>query len=143
MDKPYLIIGCGLNIMHAPEDRICVADIVDAHNIDWASQGGFFKWRDKNIEGRGLENNITLIRDLFFYYLTKVYGQFFVDGFQYIQQEYMKKAAFLGQSIKVRLPQETISGIFEGIDDTGALILTLHSGITRIIQSGEVFFDRA
>ena len=42
--------------------------------------------------------------------------------------------------IRARLTHEETSGVFEGIDNTGALILREAQGRTRTIAAGEVFF---
>jgi BirA family biotin operon repressor/biotin-[acetyl-CoA-carboxylase] ligase len=46
----------------------------------------------------------------------------------------------LGETIAVRLPREEIQGLFEGLDDTGALVLRLADGSARTISAGDVFF---
>ena len=40
----------------------------------------------------------------------------------------------------VRLAARTFKGVFEGLDQTGALIVTTDEGLTRRISAGEVFF---
>ena len=47
-------------------------------------------------------------------------------------------AESLGDEVEVRTQKETISGIFEGLDDDGGLILSLPDGQTRIIRTGDV-----
>jgi biotin-(acetyl-CoA carboxylase) ligase len=42
--------------------------------------------------------------------------------------------------IRARLQKEETSGVFEGIDEAGALILRETHDRTRIIAAGEVFF---
>ena len=51
----------------------------------------------------------------------------------------LARAAGLGQRIRARLPDVERMGVFEGIDDEGALLLN-EGGRTRAIAAGEVFF---
>lgn len=61
------------------------------------------------------------------------------NGFANIRQLWLTRARGLGETITVRLPNEELSGVFEGIDESGALIL--QSGAEkRIISAGDVFF---
>lgn len=62
------------------------------------------------------------------------------DGFATIRNAWLARAAGLGKRIIARLSQEETSGVFEGIDDTGALLLREGTGRVRAIPAGEVFF---
>ena len=61
------------------------------------------------------------------------------EGFAPIRAWWMEKAAGLGEEIHVRLPHETLSGVFSDLDEGGALILKTKSG-SRRIEAGDVFF---
>jgi BirA family transcriptional regulator, biotin operon repressor / biotin---[acetyl-CoA-carboxylase] ligase len=61
------------------------------------------------------------------------------QGFQPIREAWLARAVGLGEAITVRLPNEEIAGVFEGMDDGGALILRSPAG-RRTIAAGEVFF---
>ncbi|MEJ0044498.1 MAG: hypothetical protein WDM81_20775 [Rhizomicrobium sp.] len=52
----------------------------------------------------------------------------------------LARAAGLGTRIRARLAIGETVGVFEGIDDTGALILREGTGTVRHIAAGEVFF---
>jgi BirA family transcriptional regulator, biotin operon repressor / biotin---[acetyl-CoA-carboxylase] ligase len=61
------------------------------------------------------------------------------NGFANIRQLWLTRARGIGEAITVRLPNEELSGVFEGINESGALIL--QSGAEkRIISAGDVFF---
>lgn len=60
-------------------------------------------------------------------------------GFAEIRRLWLERAQGVGREVTVRLPNEEIGGVFEGLDETGALILRLDAG-KRIISAGEVFF---
>jgi BirA family biotin operon repressor/biotin-[acetyl-CoA-carboxylase] ligase len=60
------------------------------------------------------------------------------DGFAPVRAAWLDRAAGLGEAIAVRLPNETLAGIFAGLDDDGALILQSATGARRI-AAGEIF----
>ena len=64
-------------------------------------------------------------------------------GFAPIRTAWLARAAKLGETITARTGRETISGRFDGIDDDGALMLTLPGGATRVIAAADVHFEGA
>ncbi|MBL8630341.1 MAG: biotin--[acetyl-CoA-carboxylase] ligase [Rhodospirillaceae bacterium] len=64
------------------------------------------------------------------------------DGFAPVREGWLKSAAGLGQTISVRLPQETISGTFIDIDANGALVIDTIVG-RRTIHAGDVILPRS
>lgn len=60
------------------------------------------------------------------------------DGFAGIRADWLKRAAGLGQDIRVRLPEREFSGRFEGLDDAGHLLVRGPAGLTTV-TAGEVF----
>lgn len=67
------------------------------------------------------------------------YDIWLTEGFAPVRDAWLARAAGLGQRIRARLPDVERSGIFEGIDADGALLLN-EAGRTRAIAAGEVFF---
>ncbi|PQA89461.1 biotin--[acetyl-CoA-carboxylase] ligase [Hyphococcus luteus] len=63
------------------------------------------------------------------------------QGFAPIRDAWLARAVGLGVDITVRLPNEELSGVFEGLDETGALVLRSPAG-RRTIAAGDVFFAR-
>jgi BirA family transcriptional regulator, biotin operon repressor / biotin---[acetyl-CoA-carboxylase] ligase len=59
-------------------------------------------------------------------------------GFAAIRADWLKRAAGLGQDIRVRLPERELAGTFQGLDDAGRLLLAGTSGVTTV-TAGEVF----
>jgi BirA family biotin operon repressor/biotin-[acetyl-CoA-carboxylase] ligase len=59
-------------------------------------------------------------------------------GFADARRDWLKRAARLGESIQVRLPERELIGIFSGLDETGCLMLDT-GGKTEMIAAGEVF----
>jgi BirA family biotin operon repressor/biotin-[acetyl-CoA-carboxylase] ligase len=60
------------------------------------------------------------------------------EGFAAIRADWLKRAAGLGDDIRVRLPEREMTGRFEGLDDAGCLLLKTAGGLTTV-TAGEVF----
>lgn len=67
------------------------------------------------------------------------YKQWVREGFAPARAAWLARATGVGSEITVRLPAEEAKGVFDGVDETGALILRSGAG-TRTIAAGEVFF---
>jgi len=61
-------------------------------------------------------------------------------GFEPIRDAWLARAARLGMRLRARLAGGETTGVFEGIDEEGALILRESPGRTRAISAAEVFF---
>lgn len=62
------------------------------------------------------------------------------EGFAPIRQAWMARAARLGETILARAGNTRIEGRFDGIDETGALILTTAGG-RQAIPAAEIYFS--
>lgn len=62
-------------------------------------------------------------------------------GMESIGPAWLERASGVGERVTARLPNETLEGIFGGIDETGALKL-LQNGKTRLITAGDIMFGR-
>jgi BirA family biotin operon repressor/biotin-[acetyl-CoA-carboxylase] ligase len=67
------------------------------------------------------------------------YAAWMNDGFETLRAAWLARAGGLGLPIRARLPNETRTGVFEGIDAAGALLLN-EQGQVHTIAAGEVFF---
>lgn len=111
----YLIIGTGVNIFAAPEG---------AMGLDQIKKEPVF---------------VNKFRDLYLQKLLEHYTVWQNKGFAPIREAWLKQAHGLGQNMKIRLPEVTYEGVFDGIDETGALLATI-DGTPRSFTSGEVHF---
>lgn len=59
-------------------------------------------------------------------------------GFAAIRADWLKRAAGLGEILRVRLSARELSGRFQGLDEAGRLLLEQDNGVTTI-TAGEVF----
>jgi BirA family biotin operon repressor/biotin-[acetyl-CoA-carboxylase] ligase len=59
-------------------------------------------------------------------------------GFSAVRADWLARAAGLGKSIRVALPEGERAGAFDGIDDRGCLVLRLRDGTMQTIAAGDV-----
>lgn len=114
----WLIIGAGLNIASFPQD------------VEFPATSLYREGSKKVSVERMLES--FCLRFLAGYVTWKNLG------FQPVRKAWLRRAAWLGKEIKVRLEHETLYGVFKELDSDGALIL-LHNGQQRRITAGDVF----
>lgn len=116
----WVVVGIGVNLAHYPADTERPATSLAAlmpepppepYHVLEQLVAGFAKWR-------------VLWRQ---------------QGFAAIRTRWLQHAMGVGQRIEVRLGQETLFGLFTGLDDGGALLLQLDSGAIRAVHAGEVF----
>ena len=61
------------------------------------------------------------------------------EGFELLRAAWLARAKGRGAPIRARLAHQTRQGVFEGIDENGALLLN-EGGRLSAIPAGEVFF---
>jgi len=66
-------------------------------------------------------------------------GRFRAQGFAPVRRAWLARAARLGETVTARTARETLTGIFETVDETGALVLSTQAG-RRAIPAADVFF---
>lgn len=64
------------------------------------------------------------------------------QGFAPVRQAWMARARGVGQPVVVRLEGETLTGLFAGLDEQGALLLDAGTNMQRIM-AGDVYFPPA
>ncbi len=116
---PWVAIGIGVNLIHAPAAAQYPATFIGAH-------------------GRA-PTPAEALAELAEAWETR-FRTWRVSGFAAIREAWLEVAAGVGQTIEVRLPGETLTGRFETLMPDGALSLLLPSGARRAITAGEVFF---
>lgn len=112
----WVVIGVGVNIKNAPDDALFLNELSDT----------------------SIETSLFL--ELFISKIMYYESIWEKNKFDKIHEEYTSRSYNIKKIISVRTSKETISGLYEGIDKTGALIITLENGSKRLITSGEVFF---
>lgn len=119
--EPYfLAIGVGINLAHFPPDTEFPATSL-------AALGGKLPPTSETITQLAV-------------HFAKWYEVWRGQGFAPVRDAWLSRAANLGGRIRARLTSGEMSGVFEGIDHTGALLLRESSNVLRTIAAGEVFF---
>lgn len=111
----YLIVGTGINIFAPPEGAV---------GLDQIKREPVY---------------VNKFRDLYLAKLLDRYTSWQNKGFAPVREAWLKQAHGIGQNMKIRLPEITYEGVFEGIDESGALIARI-DGEQRIFTAGEVHF---
>jgi BirA family transcriptional regulator, biotin operon repressor / biotin---[acetyl-CoA-carboxylase] ligase len=115
----WVAVGIGINLAHHPNNAERPATSVKAQT------------------GRAPDPETVLLA------LVKAFDQLRLlwasQGFAPIRAAWLAQASGLGEPLEARLGQETLRGVFAGLDSDGALLLLLESGETRAIHAGEVF----
>lgn len=112
-----LIVGIGVNILAPPEGRVGLNDV-----------------KTKPVY-------VNIFRDDVLKALERYDALWRGQGFAPIREEWLEKAYGLGREITVRLPEVTLTGVFDGIDPDGALILR-QGDHQSLIRSGDVHFGK-
>lgn len=71
--------------------------------------------------------------------LNTMLTRFQENGTAWLLACWLKKAAGVGQLITVKMPTETITGIFNTLSPEGALLLTLDNGTQKAVSAGDIF----
>ena len=108
----HVIIGTGVNIEYAPNDRAKIHDFSDILMNDF--------------------------RDEFLKQIAIYFKIWEAQGFAPIRTQWMKRAYKIGETIQARLPNVIYEGVFEDLDNTGILLLREKDGTLRKIDSGEI-----
>lgn len=116
----WLVIGLGANVSSFPSDTRLPATSL-------------------HFEGCATSVTAVDLLDAFARHLQSWINVWLDDGFAPLREAWLRHAQGLKQEIEVRLPQETLKGVFTDLDDSGTLLLTLPDGSTRHISAGHVY----
>jgi len=118
--KPYVIIGIGLNIRHHPKladyPATCLADHTDT-------------------------DSIAVVFEILATKLAEAVTRWGVDGFGPARVEWLNMADGKGKRITIASGTETLSGTFTGLGMNGALLLEDESGGLHEFVSGTILKD--
>ncbi|MEH6475152.1 MAG: biotin--[acetyl-CoA-carboxylase] ligase [Sneathiella sp.] len=117
----WLIVGTGVNVASFP----AVTDGLAATSITQA--GGDAK-----------------LEVLLYSYATNflaLYQLWQSQGFSSIREKWLARASGVGSEVTVKLANNKFAGTFTDMDETGALVLTMRDGSTKLVTAGEVFFQ--
>jgi BirA family transcriptional regulator, biotin operon repressor / biotin---[acetyl-CoA-carboxylase] ligase len=116
---PWLAVGIGVNLAHAPEGTPYPATALNNH-------------------GPGVSPDEALT------HLARAWDHWFtawrVHGFAPLRTAWLERAHGLGQPVIARLAGAEHTGLFDGLDADGSLQLRRADGTLVAVSSGEVFF---
>jgi BirA family biotin operon repressor/biotin-[acetyl-CoA-carboxylase] ligase len=111
----WLVVGIGINLAHHPDDVERPAAHVGA--------------------GAKPEAVLAVLAERLAHWLARWER----EGFGPARDVWLARAAGLGGPVTVRLANETLDGLFEGLGPDGTLALLLPDGSRRAIAAGDVF----
>lgn len=118
-----VVIGCGINVAHAPEGVIYPTTTLQAQGASVSAEELFARLYQSMGEGLAAWNR----------------GR----GISSIRQAWLENAEGLGKTITVNLPAESIVGTFRDIDQSGCLVLVDKDNRIKTIAAGDVFFGQS
>ncbi len=113
-----LAIGIGINLAHHPDSKTS-------------------RWRPTSLAAEtghapDFEKALTVLAQRLDHWLA-------VGDFAVIRAEWLSRTSHLGGKIEARLPDRTLTGIFEDVDAEGTLVLRTPGGSERI-AAADIFF---
>jgi len=114
----WIVIGVGINVQSHPEGLEFPATSLSA-------AGG----------AAGVESVLEKYLERLAFWLDRWQA----EGFQPVRAAWLLSADGLGRPVRVRLADATLDGVFESLDEQGALVLLGADGSRRRITAGEVF----
>ncbi len=118
-DRIAAAVGFGVNCKHHPENTPFPANNFARAGFDLAPQ--------------------LLLKKLAEHWTSRIKEWNHGEGFSAIRAAWVLRAIGIGKLIEVRLPDRTVNGTFEAIDEQGALILRRNDGARETISAGDVF----
>jgi BirA family biotin operon repressor/biotin-[acetyl-CoA-carboxylase] ligase len=115
-----LAIGIGVNLAHHPKDTEFPATSLAALGVKPPTT----------------EDALAVLAAGF----AKWYEVWRAEGFAVIREAWLVRAAGLGSRIRARLATEERFGMFEGIDENGALLLNEGFGRASVLPAADIFF---
>jgi len=118
--KTAIIIGIGINVIHAPQQANYPVTSLAARGFD--------------ITPAQIFNRLSHFWAVNF----ELWHQ--GDGFAQIRKKWLRQAAGLGEEIHIERPGQRLSGLFKTIDEQGQLVIECHNGALVTIAAGDVHF---
>ena len=118
----WLVLGIGVNLRHHP-------DI-----------GGRHPATNLSAEGAGAVETSSALETLAIAFAQRR-GEWLLGGFEAVRNAWLKHAYGLGQMAHIKLESASHSGLFIGIDESGALRLKGDGCAEQMFAAGEVTFE--
>ncbi len=119
----WLVLGMGVNVASAPPDLS--PEATSLHG-----------------EGAGPVTPAQVLESFSRHFLSRV-NQWLDDGFTPLREAWLYRAEGMDGEVTVNLVNETFSGRFVDIDQTGALVVEMADSGRRVVTAGDVFMGAA
>lgn len=129
-----LLEGCGLK--NGKPDAVIVGIGL---NMTWLPEGETL-YPASSLAQEGAELSREAVLEAFLGRFSAWIDCWKAEGFGPLREAWLTRAKGLGGPVTVRLPNETVHGVFETLDEDGALVLSGQPEGTRLIRAGDVFF---
>lgn len=116
---PWLAVGIGINLVHAPEGTPYPATALARHGATL-----------------DLESAMASLSTSW----AQWHRLWLTEGFARLRRAWLDRAQGLGQPVTARLADNNLNGLFEGLDGEGRLQLRMADGSLQTVSSGEIFF---
>lgn len=120
----WLVIGVGINVSYSPE---------------LLEERTGYQATSLHKEGAGGAHADEVLYK-FMQSFSATYNSWQQHGFLPLKERCLAQALNIGKAITVSTASDRLSGVFEGINDEGCLLLMLEGGHQQVISVGEVFF---
>jgi BirA family biotin operon repressor/biotin-[acetyl-CoA-carboxylase] ligase len=114
----WVVVGIGVNITSHPPETLYPATSLQEAGIEWSPEG---------------------LTDSYLRVFGNLYQTWAGHGFGPVRRAWLRRAANLGKTVTVARGSDRLTGVFEDVDETGALRLRLGDGSETIITAGDVF----
>jgi len=122
-----LIVGIGINLSTAPPSNKLAAAALSPADV--------YSITSETVDPESVLDVLAPIFSNFENILS-------IHGFEAIRTRWLQKAARLGEELTVQQGDRSITGTFNDVDTSGALVLTTPYG-SHVISTGEIFFSTA
>ena len=118
-----VVVGIGTNVIAAPEGTPYPATSLRALGVDVGAEDVFAALSDSWAECFGIWNS----------------GR----GFGEIRRLWLERAAGLGELVSIQSGSSIVAGTFDGLDESGCMVIVTSSGTRETIAAGDVYFGTA
>lgn len=116
-ETDFVVLGCGINVVHHPTDS---------------------RWPATSFAALGVRISTNDVLSALAAALARWLAVWRKDGFEAIRAAWSQRSFEIGRPMALDLGQSKIAGGFAGIDSTGGLLLDLAGGRRETISYGEV-----
>lgn len=119
----HIVVGVGINVENAP---------TDIKNLSYPVS---------SLSDEGIDISVNEMLPIYLKHLKKWLDIWEEQGFDSIKEFWLQRAKGIGEEIKIDFGKNSMSGVFSGLDQDGALLLRLSDGKERRITTGDIFFS--